>query len=159
MMNRLMILCALLAVVACDNKDLSQGEIPNQDLIPDMEIRELPDTKIVLRQVTGSFERHPAEIEQLQAFLAEKGIETKACLGIYPDDPDAVAPENLHWQIAFEVPADQDSLNSAQYQLEDLPGGTALVVNSSVALSATHGLYCKVWAAGAQLRANPSPPV
>ena len=147
-MKQLLIPIITLLILSCNDKISTKGNELGEHLnqiVPEMEIVELPESRVVLKEVIGDFSKHPVEIEKLQSFLKSKGIKGGKCLGIYPDDPDGVHTSNLNWKIAFEVPLNQGALDSDEYTLTTIKGGTALVVKSNVKNSATHGLYCKVW--------------
>ncbi len=141
------LLLLLLLLMSCNpSKHIEgSGQLKADKLIPKMSIEELRGSTMVISEVRGSFQQHPEIIENLRSYLQEQGITTKSCVGIYPEDPDAVPASELDWKVGFEVTRDDIRIDTNEYKVESITGGTALVVESSVKNSAIHGLYCKVW--------------
>lgn len=137
----------LLSVMACNFPKHTEGSDQRKvdQLIPKMSIEELQEATMVISEVEGSFQQHPEIIENLRSYLQRQGIAAKNCVGIYPEDPDAVPASELNWKVGFELTRDDIQIDANEYKVETIPGGTALVVESSVKNSAIHGLYCKVW--------------
>lgn len=124
---------------------------------------------VVPREVTGPYSQHPVLFKQLLQYTTAKYGKPEALWGIYPDDPDAVKPEDLHWTVAVRIsPKDADlaqtkeesqredvqkrSLASLQpaadpYKLVLLGESLAAVVDSTMAAAPKDGLAIIPWMA------------
>lgn len=71
-------------------------------------VQKLPAMSVIARPVAGSYDRHPALIQQLLTRANRLGIREAPqgnLIGIYPMDPDAMdRQDNLQWYLALEAP-------------------------------------------------------
>lgn len=111
---------------------------------PVPEVVTTEDIRYLFAEMRGSYDQHPNKIAEIASYLRSREIPYGRCIGIYFDDPDAVAEPDLRWQIGFELLDDADYRGKG-LKIRILPGGRTVRVESNVAHLASHGLYSEVW--------------
>jgi len=68
-----------------------------------VKIEKIPAAIALMRDVKGPYTQHPQILEDLMSYVGSNYRAVGHCFGIYPQDPDAVKSENLHWQVGVRV--------------------------------------------------------
>lgn len=158
-----------LALASADGQRLAAQTSVADQSAKAIVVKTVPASIIVARDVTGPYSQHAVIFKQLLQYTAGKYGKPEALLGIYPDDPDAVQPEDLHWTVAVRISGeDKDvpnatrgpqleedlkrSMGSLQqpsdpYKLVLIRESLAAVVESTVAAAPKDGLAIIPWMA------------
>lgn len=112
----------------------------------DVDVRSLEASRILEREMVGSFEQHPVLLDQISTVLESSGMRPNGDpLGIYPEDPEVVGMDDVRWSIAVPIEGDLEASGVDGWRVRVLPPVTALVASTSVAESHSVGLALKIW--------------
>ena len=114
---------------------------------PDVTIKSLPRSTAIVRQMTGSYAQHSDAAHALLKLVSEKCATRGHVYGEYPEDPGAVGMENVHWNLGYEMAANDPCMSSLPklYRVAVLPPTYAAVLTTTIAKTQEDGLAIAKW--------------
>ncbi len=108
-----------------------------------------PATLAIVRDMTGDYSQHPLAARAMYAAIDATCTRRGVDFGEYPQDPDAVGPDRVHWR--FGLLLDGRTLNSCKasikppYHKQFYPQEQVVFVQATLATSKDAGLYILKW--------------
>lgn len=114
---------------------------------PAVRIEQRPAFQAVVRDVQGDYSQHAVVVRDLMIAVSTACPASGTLFGIYPQDPDAVPPASLRWQIGYSVSngAKCPSRAIAGYSVKDQRAETDAVMDSTLGASHESGLAMLAW--------------